>query len=146
MKKLGFLFICLIFGLCLVGCNSQKAEKNPKIEIKIDDIEGGAWRGIEVFIICDYSKHPKYDEWMEGYNSSGESYKYVYLNKLHYELVKDKFPNGRFDSFSLAEFLYFTYPSWKELYFDYHNIDLISKEDYVEKVVIHESKGQGFDE
>ncbi len=147
MKKLCYLFICLILGLCLVGCDKQKVERNPKIEIRLADVEVEGGYKIEVIIRCDYSKHPKYDEWMEGYNSSDESYEYVYLNKAHYELIKDKFPNCRLNSssFEFVDCLYFTYPSWNALYFDYHNIDLLSKEDYVKKVILHEYKDEWVD-
>ncbi len=152
MKRLFIIFTCLMAITCLYGCNKN----NSKIEIK-DGIEkylDGDYTDfkedeqIVVYIVCDYSKHEKYDEWIEKYNlkysydDPREQYLDHYdklLNGACYELVKDKFKNGRFILIGIGDFLYFNYESLEDLKKDYKEIKKISKQEYVERICIQKS-------
>lgn len=152
--------MCFMFIMCLVGCNENQDSKIKRVKDisqyldedfnKNEINKAESWSGIEVWIFCDYSKHINYDEWIKKYNlkttyeSNNAKYKDNYfdlLNTACYELIHDNFLNGEFTSICTGEFLYFTYDSQVELDKDYEKIEKISKEDYVVKVVIKETKG-----
>ena len=162
MKRLIIFFISLMFILCLMGCSEEnsKIEKTDNVDKYLDDIFNNeevenveSWTGIEVWIFCDYSKHNKYEEWVEKYNlkfkysNSREKYLDNYfdlLNTACYELIKDKLTNGEFISICSGEFLYFTYSSQEDLDKDYREIEKISKQEYVVKIVVQETKASQF--
>lgn len=162
MKRLFVFFMSLMFILCLAGCSEEncKIEKTDNVDKYLDDIFNKEevenveiWTGIEVWIFCDYSKHDKYEEWVEKYNlklnysSSREKYLddyFILLNTACYELIKDKLTNGEFISICSAEFLYFTYSSQEDLDKDYREIEKISKQDYVREIVVRETKTSQF--
>lgn len=99
-----------------------------------------SWYGIVVYIFCDYSKHPKYSEWIEKYGLKGvydgeesvERQKYVdrsaeydnnyyyLLNSECYELIKDGFPTSNtFYPDGLCEWIQLTYSTrWDDKEFD----------------------------
>ncbi len=149
MKRLFIIFTCLMVITCLYGCNKN----NSKIEIK-DGIEkylDGDYTDfkedeqIVVYIVCDYSKHEKYDEWIEKYNlkysyeSGRDKYLDHYdklLNGACYELVKEKFKYGKFELMAIGEFLQFSYTSIEDFKKDYKEIKKISKQEYVIKIYI----------
>ena len=113
--------LCLIFVLTTVIIikNNTSIEKKDKIEIvrssgyvvSGNDSLGSTWHigpyGIEVLIKCDFTKHPKYNEWVEecgpialedmNENSDGRFSYEFYLNrqllKKYYEEIKNDYPN-----------------------------------------------------
>lgn len=158
-SRLFIFFGVILLGLLFVGCSNNAISKIQKIDdankyfddfFNHDEIEKDeSWTGIEVWIFCNYSKHEKYDEWVKNYNlkgsysSSKEKYLDNYfdlLNTACYELIKDNFIYGKFTSICSGEFLYFTYSSQTNLDKDYPSIEALSKESYIVKVIIQETK------
>lgn len=120
------LYACFCLVLCFVSVfttvmikNNTSIEKNDKIEIvrssgyssSGDDSLDSVWQigpyGVGVLIKCDFTNHPKYDEWveecgpiaLEDMNENGDgrfSYEH-YLNKQllvkYYEEIKNDYPN-----------------------------------------------------
>ena len=121
------LYACFCVVLCFVSVlttitivkNNTSIEKNDKIEIvrssgyvvSRNDSLDSTWHigpyGIEVLIKCDFTKHPKYNEWVEecepialedmNENSDGRFSYEFYLNrqllKKYYEEIKNDYPN-----------------------------------------------------
>ena len=118
-------------------------EKSDVLDDMLDnpDAYRVSWYGISVYIFCDYSKHPKYNEWIEKYGLKGvydgeesvsnqkyndrsaeyDNKNYFYLlNSECYELIKDGFPTSNtFLPDGLAEWIVLNYSTrWIDKEFD----------------------------
>lgn len=167
-----FLILMIISAVNMfIGCkgNDVGSKINTTFDIEKTSTEelikkvesnGKYWQGISVFIVWDYSKHEKYQEWETQYTkfyniedaeeleNQIKSSKYMRVEYLYdawfndccYELVKNQFSNGEYKRLRVNR-LYFIYSSVEDLRKDYDNLVEFAKKDFVDKVVIKELEG-----
>lgn len=146
MKRVFIFLITIILIMCSSGCGKI----DSKIQICYDDKtrfvdEGFVFKesddehytAIEVFVVCDYSRHEKYDEWMEEYYLKDyENNLDKWLNGVCYETIKDKYKHGEFTQLNFMPVMHFTYMTLDDLSKDYIEFVKLSKKNYVRQVYI----------
>ena len=161
-----YLLIILFIGIVAIGIFNKVKTRGDITSYKYNKLfteysNNSEKQNINIYVLCDYSKHSKYNEWIEKYefndinNYDSDYNKYVseyykVLNNECYELIKNNFQSLNYLPNSVSEWMCFSYQNLNgfsseyssqsiDRFYqskDYINLRNLSKEDYVERIVI----------